>query len=97
EALTQKLERERLAAFLDPFAIRTFTLATKYWTVAEKNTLSMGASGLLLWNRLLWIAVGAAFLAFAYFRFSFTERRTKARRVHDDAAEVAAAVLPMPA
>jgi len=97
EALTQNLERERIAAFLDPFAIRTFALATKYWTVAEKNTVSVGASGLLLWNRLLWIAVGAAFLAFAYFRFSFTERRTKARRVHDDAAEVAAAVTPLPA
>ena len=97
EALTQNLERERLAAFLDPFAIRTFTLATKYWTVAEKNTVSIGRSGLLLWNRLLWVAVGAAFLAFAYFRFSFTERRTKARRVHDDAAEVPAAFTPLPA
>jgi len=97
EALTQNLERERIAAFLDPFAIRTFALATKYWTVAEKNTLSMGASGLLLWNRLLWVAVGAAFLAFAYFRFSFTEKRTRARRVHDDAAEAAAAVMPLPA
>ena len=97
EGLTQNIERERLAAFLDPFAIRTFMLATKYWTVAEKNTVAMGLSGLLLWNRLLWIAVGAAFLAFAYFRFSFTERRTKARGVHDDAAEVAAAVTPLPA
>jgi ABC-type transport system involved in multi-copper enzyme maturation permease subunit len=94
EALTQNLERERVAAFLDPFAIRTFTLATKYWTVAEKNTISMGASGLLLWNRLLWIAVGAAFLALAYFRFSFAERRVKTRRVSDDAAEATAASLP---
>ena len=97
EALTQNLERERLAAFFDPFAIRTFTLATKYWTVAEKNSISIGLSGLLLWNRLLWVAVGAAFLAFAYFRFSFTERRTKARRVHDDVAEVPAAFTALPA
>ncbi len=97
ESLTQNLERERLAAFLDPFAIRTFTLATKYWTVAEKNSLSIGASGLLLWNRLLWVSVGAAFLIFAYFRFSFAERRTRARRVHDDAAALAPAVTPIPA
>jgi len=96
-ALTQNLERERLSAFLDPFAIRTFVIATKYWTVAEKNTVAMGLSGLLLWNRLLWIAVGAAFLAFAYFRFSFTERRRKMRGAHDDAAEAAAAVTPLPA
>jgi ABC-type transport system involved in multi-copper enzyme maturation permease subunit len=97
DSLTQNLERERIAALLDPFAIRTFTLATKYWTVAEKNTLAIGASGLLLWNRLLWLAVGGAFLAFAYFRFSFAERRTKARRVHDVAAGVTAPATPAPA
>ncbi|MGD0221526.1 MAG: M1 family aminopeptidase [Terriglobia bacterium] len=95
EALTQNIERERLAAFLDPFAIRTFSLATKYWTVAEKNTLSMGMSGLMLENRLLWIAVGAAFLVFAYFRFSFTERRRKTRTVSAEPAE--AALTPLPA
>ena len=97
QALTQNIERERLAAFLDPFAIRTFALATKYWTVAEKNTLAIGLSGLLLWNRLLWIAVGTAFLAFAYFRFSFTERRSKARRTPADATEAAAVATPLPA
>ncbi len=97
EGLTQNIERERLAAFLDPFAIRTFILATKYWTVAEKNTLSIGASGLLLWNRLLWLAVGGAFLAFAYFRFSFAERRSRVRRVQDDAAALAPALTPIPA
>jgi ABC-type transport system involved in multi-copper enzyme maturation permease subunit len=97
EALTQNIEHERLAAFLDPFAIRTFILGTKYWTVAEKNTLAMGLNGLLLWNRLLWIAVGAAFLAFAYFRFSFTERRRKMRGAHDDAAEAAPTITPLPA
>jgi ABC-type transport system involved in multi-copper enzyme maturation permease subunit len=96
-ALTQNLERERLAALLDPFAIRTFTLATKYWTVAEKNTLAIAASGLLLWNRLLWLAVGGAFLAFAYFRFSFTERRSKARRVQDDVAALVPTATPIPA
>ncbi|MDR3674685.1 MAG: M1 family aminopeptidase [Acidobacteriota bacterium] len=97
EALTQNLERERIGALLDPFGIRTFNLVTKYWTVAEKNSLAMGASGLLFWNRLLWVAVGAAFLAFAYFRFSFTERRSRARRIRHEADEGATAVPPLPA
>ena len=95
-ALTQNLERERLAALLDPFGIRTFALATKYWTVAEKNNLTIGASGLLLWNRLLWVAVGSAFLVFAYFRFSFAERRTKAPRLPDEAAPGAPAATLLP-
>ncbi|HXX21834.1 MAG TPA: M1 family aminopeptidase [Terriglobia bacterium] len=97
EHLVQNLERERLAALLDPFAMSAFALATKYWTVAEKNTLAIGANGLLLWNRLLWLAVGGAFLAFAYFRFSFAERRTRVRRVQDEAAAFTPMVAPIPA
>jgi ABC-2 type transport system permease protein len=86
-ALLQNIEREQLAGLLDPFAIRTFGLVTKYWTVAEKNTITVGLGGLLLWNRLLWIAVGIAFLFFAHWRFSFAERAKKTRAVPvDDAA-----------
>ena len=73
DALLSDIERERIASLLDPFGIRTFTLATKYWTVAEKNSLSLGLSGMMLWNRLLWIAVGICFLIFACYRFSFSE------------------------
>ena len=79
QAFTQNLDREWLASLLDPFAIRTFGLFTKYWTVADKNTLTVGLSGMLLWNRLLWTAVGVAFLALAYIRFSFAERARKTK------------------
>ena len=81
DALTQNLERERIAALLDPFAIRTFSVATKYWTVADKNTHVIGFDGLLLWNRLIWLAVGGLVFAFAYFKFSFAEKRKKAAAV----------------
>ncbi|HUL33021.1 MAG TPA: M1 family aminopeptidase [Candidatus Eisenbacteria bacterium] len=95
-ALTQNLERERLAGLLDPFAIRTFGLVTKYWTVADKNTISVGFSGLLLWNRLLWIAVGLAVFAFGYFRFSFAERsrRSKAAAEADSLPSTLSAASP---
>ncbi|MGD0415419.1 MAG: M1 family aminopeptidase [Terriglobales bacterium] len=82
-ALLTDIEREHIAALLDPFAIRTFALATKYWTVAEKNSNSLGLSGLMLWNRLLWIGVGVLFLVFAYYRFSFAERRQKVRKAKE--------------
>jgi len=92
-ALLSDIEREHIAALLDPFAIRTFALATKYWTVAEKNSISMGLSGLMLWNRLLWIAVGVLFLIFAYYRFSFAERRQKARKTQEVPQPTAASVV----
>ncbi len=80
DALLSDIEHERIASLLDPFGIRTFTLATKYWTVAEKNSLSLGLSGMMLWNRLLWIGVGICFLIFACYRFSFSEKRQKVRK-----------------
>src|SRR5205085_3392401 len=70
-----------LAALLDPFGAQTYNLMSQYWTVAEKNTLSLGWSGLLLWNRLIWITVASLIFAFAFFRFSFTEKRTKSRQL----------------
>ena len=92
-ALLSDIEREHLAALLDPFAIRTFALATKYWTVAEKNSNSLGLSGLMLWNRLLWIGVGVLFLIFAYYRFSFAERRQKVRKAKEAAEPAATSVV----
>jgi hypothetical protein len=95
-ALLSDIEREHIAALLDPFAIRTFALATKYWTVAEKNSNSLGLSGLMFWNRLLWIGVGLLFLVFAYYRFSFAERRQKVRKTKE-ALEPAPTSVVLPA
>jgi len=66
----------------------------KYWTVSDKNFHSVGFEGLLLWNRLLWIGVGCLILAFAYMRFSFAERRTRASKTEP---EVKMAFSPQPA
>jgi ABC-type transport system involved in multi-copper enzyme maturation permease subunit len=75
--LFQDVHSEWLRALLDPFGFRAFVVITKYWTAAEKNFLSIDLGGLLAWNRLLWIAIGCAAFAVAYYRFSFTQRRTK--------------------
>src|ERR1017187_3961551 len=77
--LFQDVQREQIRALLDPFGARAFAVVTKYWTVADKNTLSASFSGLLLGNRLLWIGVGCVAFAVAYSRFSFAERRTKSK------------------
>jgi ABC-2 type transport system permease protein len=86
-ALTQDIQNETIAALLDPFGSRTFDLVTRYWTVAEKNHVSAGLDGLLLWNRLIWIGVGCLVFAVAYSRFTFAEKRTKAKPVEPDAQD----------
>jgi ABC-2 type transport system permease protein len=78
---------EHLRALTDPFGFRALAAVTKYWTVADKNGLSVDLTGALLWSRLLWIAVGVSVFTFAYARFSFAARRTPAStRGHDDEA-----------
>jgi ABC-2 type transport system permease protein len=90
-------QRERIRSLLDPFGQRTFAVVTKYWTVADKNTLSASFSGLLLWNRLIWIGVGCAAFALAYSRFSFAERRTKSKALEpDEQPAIIPAAAPTP-
>ncbi len=95
----QDIQHEQIAALLDPFGIRAFDLVTRYWTVAEKNSVSVGFTGLLLWNRLLWMGIGCVVFAVAYSRFSFAERSTKPKPVEADAEEAikpVAIALPRP-
>ena len=96
QALTSDLQSQTVAALIDPFGTNTFVIATKYWTVADKNTLTLGYSGLLLWNRLIWLSVGALVFAFAYWRFSFAERSTKPKkkRKTEQTPSVTAIVVP---
>jgi len=67
--LFRDLRWEQVRSLLDPFGARAFATATKYWTVADKNTLAPDFAGILLWNRLLWIGVGCAAFALAYARY----------------------------
>lgn len=84
-ALLSDLKNEYLGTLIDPFGIRTFSVATKYWTVADKNTLTLGYTGMMLTNRLIWLAAAALILTYTFTRFSFTEKlRVKKKTVADE-------------
>ncbi|HXH27782.1 MAG TPA: ABC transporter permease subunit, partial [Candidatus Polarisedimenticolia bacterium] len=74
------LKNRTLAALLDPYGFGAFELVTRYWTVAEKNAGAMPLTGVLLENRLVWLAVAAAVLAYTWARFRFTTVPNGARR-----------------
>jgi ABC-2 type transport system permease protein len=96
-ALLQGPQWDRIRSLLDPFGANAFVVVTKYWTVADKNVLSLSFGGLLLWNRLIWLGVGCAAFALAYSRFRFAERRTKTKAREPDAQpRIAPAVTPVP-
>jgi hypothetical protein len=79
-SLMRDLENESVAALLDPLGIRAFSIATKYWTVDDKNTISAGLSGALLINRLIWSGVGLLALYIGYRKFDFSEQSKGGRK-----------------
>ena len=80
ESLLGDLENLQLAKLADPFGIRTFSLETRYWTVAEKNSQYMTLTGMLLWNRVIWFSAGMLILAASCWRFSFVDRSSRLSR-----------------
>lgn len=68
--LTRDVNNHVIAAMLDPFGGRTLALVTRYWSADQANHELPALRGVLLFNRVLWGAVGAAMLgaAVALFR-----------------------------
>lgn len=80
-ASTPGAETGALAALLDPFGLSSFFEATRYWTVAEKNSRYLPLAGPLLVNRAVWIGVAVGIWILVSRRFSFRVlRRAKAKR-----------------
>ncbi|QJR34505.1 ABC transporter permease/M1 family aminopeptidase [Gemmatimonas groenlandica] len=71
--LVQTLDRDQLANLIDPFALRSIDLVTRYWTPVEKNARTLPLDSFLGANRLLWVAVGVVLLV-AAFRFMRLEK-----------------------
>src|SRR5580698_4839962 len=98
--LSSDLTISTLAAMVDPFGGNAVGRLTQYWTPFQRNTQLIPFTGVLVWNRLLWLAFGAAILGVTYVRFSFGHSVGKAaRQPHPDAATfslpAAARALPL--
>jgi len=71
-------ERE-VGQLLDPMGLIAIEDLTNGWTPIEKNTRLIGLDGTLLWNRLLWIGIALATLAFTYIRFRLSHHTATTR------------------
>ncbi len=96
-AVTDRPEFEKVMAVAEPFGLAAYSVGTKYWTVAERNTLNLPLAGALLWSRLLWTAVAVAVLALAHrlYRFEAAGRARKPERL--ERADLAPNPTPLPA
>ncbi len=82
------------SAIFDPVGLRMFDAVTRYWTPVEQNTLQLPWSGVVLYNRLVWTAIGAISLFVVYALFplsvetltSVSQGRRAARERENDAS-----------
>lgn len=86
------IKKEWLASLLDPFGNNAFEIMTRYTTVLEKNTTSVGFEGGLLVNRLVWLAIALLALVFVYYSFSFNLKKESAKKVKKQNVEAAPAL-----
>jgi len=69
--LVADLENRNMVKLLDPFALNTYNLTSRFYTPAEQNSLIVPVTGLFLYNRLIWLSVGLIILLATWFNFSF--------------------------
>ena len=68
---------DTISALSDPFGIGALMQTTKYWTASERNTQLPAISGLILYNRLIWLGVAAALFGLAYAIFRFEDKGSR--------------------
>lgn len=66
-------EYKKAAAILDPLGVNALGYITRYWTPQEKNTQLLPLTGVLLYNRLLWLAIALVVGIVSYLKFSFSQ------------------------
>ena len=65
------LENSTVASLVDPFGFISVQEITRYWTVAQQNSMLVPLEGVVLGNRLLWMGLGFAVLGLGYVGFQF--------------------------
>jgi ABC-2 type transport system permease protein len=88
--------RNVLFALADPLGAGPVARLTQYWTPYERNTQLIPLSGIFLWNRVLWLGVGAALWGFTYYKFSRSHIASRGKRL-PQAEETQISILqPLP-
>ena len=65
------LDNIKIFALLDPFGLMANIDVTRYWTTTEMNSMLVPFKGSILYNRIIWLAIGSVLLAVCYSVFSF--------------------------
>lgn len=93
--LTADLDTRWIGALIDPYGAAAVDLATRYWSVSERNSQVPPLSNLLLANRAIWIGVGVLLL-WASSRLFRTDREGWSWRRRKSTAAGPGVIAPAP-
>ncbi len=99
DTLLGDIENKTLAALLDPFGFRAFSIFTEYWTPAQKNSMLVPLEGVLLWNRLIWCGVAGLIFIGTYYGFSFNVVRNslfKKKKLKEETVKINPETVKIP-
>ncbi|SNR16734.1 M1 family aminopeptidase [Tenacibaculum jejuense] len=66
-------ENRVLGGLLDPFGSSALSYYTRYWTIAEKNELTLPLKDIIIYNRLIWLGVSSFIFGVVFKKFSFSQ------------------------
>jgi ABC-2 type transport system permease protein len=89
--LSTQLDSKYVAGLIDPFGNFALEHVIQYWTVAEKNSLAIPMTGLMLVNRLIWTSLGLVVLGVTCWVFRMQQGGEDRRRLRESAVGVAVA------
>lgn len=72
-SITSDIDNKTLAAMLEPFGGKALDVLTEYWTPEDQNTKLIPISGVILWNRLLWLGISILITALTFINFKFSQ------------------------
>ncbi len=80
QGLLRDMTNKTIASMLDPFGVVATSQLTAYWSISERNLNLLPLEGLLLWNRLLWLAIAAVVIGISIWRFRMAQAGSSGRK-----------------
>ena len=74
------LDHIKIYALFDPFGLMANIAVTRYWTTTEMNSIPVPFVSSVLFNRVIWGAIGTMFLIACYSIFKFRSPANTARK-----------------
>nr|HPQ40045.1 hypothetical protein [bacterium] len=77
------LDNRDIASLFEPMGMTASMIASlDYWTIAQKNSMTIPLEGIFLWNRLLWTGIAGVMILWTLWQFKFAQFTGDKNRKH---------------